>query len=187
MFKVSPDSKVSEAVSNGFNVFVPKSKQGDFDNYKITGTIESALDNSDLVIDASPGGVGYKNKTELYVPKNLMAIYQGGESITGNTAVSDLLFNSRVNYSDAFEKNHVMQGSCNVTGMGRILEPLRQKYGQDIKRFDVTLVRRWADIDQTDKKIIDTIEMTEHPHHGDDVKSYFGKDSPLFVLSLIHI
>ena len=182
--KYSPDSKVSEAISNGFNVFVPKSKQGDFDNYKITGTIESALDNSDLVIDASPGGVGYKNKTELYVPKNLMAIYQGGESITGNTAVSDLLFNSRVNYSDAFEKNHVMQGSCNVTGMGRILEPLRQKYGQAIKRFDVTLVRRWADIDQTDKKIIDTIEMTEHPHHGDDVKSYLGKDSPLFVRAI---
>ena len=41
-----------------------------------------------------------------------------------------------------------MQGSCNVTGMGRILEPLRKNFENSIKRFDVTLVRRWADIEQ---------------------------------------
>ena len=96
------------------------------------------------------------------------------ESITGENAVSDLLFNSRVNYSEAFGKKHVMQGSCNVTGMGRILEPLRKKYGSDISRFDVTLIRRWADIEQTDKSITDTIELTQSPHHGEDVKSYLG-------------
>ena len=26
--------------------------------------------------------------------------------------------------------------------------------------------------------------MSEHPHHGDDVKSYFGKDAPLFVRAI---
>ena len=67
-----------------------------------------------------------------------------------------------------------MQGSCNVTGMGRILEPLREKFGNELVRFDVTLVRRWADIEQTEKNVSDTIEMTEKPHHGDDVKLYFG-------------
>ena len=113
-----------------------------------------------------------------------MAIYQGGESVTGENAVSDLLFNSRVNYSDAFEKRHVMQGSCNVTGMGKILEPLRKKYGSKIKRFDVTLVRRSADIEQIDKDVIDTIELAQSPHHAEDVKSYLGKDSPLFVRAI---
>jgi glyceraldehyde-3-phosphate dehydrogenase (NAD(P)) len=113
-----------------------------------------------------------------------MAIYQGGETIVGDTAVSDLLFNSRANYELSIGKRHVMQGSCNVTGMGRILEPLREKYGNKIVRFDVTLVRRWADIEQTEKKIIDTIEMTESPHHGDDVKTYFGEDTPLFVRAI---
>ena len=77
-----------------------------------------------------------------------------------------------------------MQGSCNVTGMGRILNPLREKYSERLERFDVTLVRRWADLEQIDKEIIDTIEMTEKPHHGDDVKSYFGKDAPLFVRAI---
>ena len=74
-----------------------------------------------------------------------------------------------------------MQGSCNVTGMGRILQPLREKFGDRLERFDVTLIRRWADIDQTDKELIDTIEMTQNPHHGDDVKAYMGKETPLFL------
>jgi glyceraldehyde-3-phosphate dehydrogenase (NAD(P)) len=77
-----------------------------------------------------------------------------------------------------------MQGSCNVTGMGKILEPLREKFGDDLIRFDVTLIRRWADIEQTEKKVSDTIEMTEKPHHGDDVKLYFGKDAPLYVRAI---
>ena len=182
--KHSPDAKVQEAISSGFNVYVPKSKESDFKKFSISGNIETILDDCDLVIDAAPGGYGFKNKIDLYEPKNLMAIYQGGESITGENAVSDLLFNSRVNYSDAFEKRHVMQGSCNVTGMGRILEPLRTKYGPKIKRFDVTLIRRSADIEQTDKLVTDTIELTQSPHHSEDVKSYFGKDSPLFVRAI---
>ena len=56
--------------------------------------------------------------------------------------------------------------------------------GDRLIRFDVTLIRRWADIEQTEKKLSDTIEMTESPHHGDDVKTYFGKDAPLFVRAI---
>ncbi|MCA9828391.1 MAG: type II glyceraldehyde-3-phosphate dehydrogenase [Nitrosopumilus sp.] len=182
--KYSPDEKVETAISRGLNVYVPEKKLGEFSNYKISGTIESVLDECDLVVDAAPGGHGYKNKKNLYEPKNLPAIYQGGESTMGSEAVSDLLFNSRANYGLAIGKKHVMQGSCNVTGMGRILEPLRDKFGDRLVRFDVTLVRRWADIEQTEKKLTDTIEMTESPHHGDDVKLYFGKDAPLYVRAI---
>lgn len=182
--KYSPDDKVNQAISKGLSVYVPERKIPDFKNYEISGSIESALDDCDLVIDASPEGYGYRNKKNLYEPKNLLAIYQGGETTTGDQAVSDLLFNSRANYDLSRDKRHVMQGSCNVTGMGRILEPLREKFGDSIIRFDVTLVRRWADIEQTEKKITDTIEMTEKPHHGEDVKTYFGKDAPLFVRAI---
>ena len=182
--KYSPDNDVNVAISNGIDVYVPGKKLNDFKNFKITGTIESALDDCDLVIDTSPGGQGYKNKKSLYEPKNLMAIYQGGETTMGDEAVSDLLFNSRANYDLAIGKKHVMQGSCNVTGMGRILEPLRDRFANRLIRFDVTLVRRWADIEQTEKQVLDTIEMTEAPHHGDDVKTYFGKDTPLFVRAI---
>jgi glyceraldehyde-3-phosphate dehydrogenase (NAD(P)) len=182
--KYSPDDDVNVAISRGLNVYVPENKIDSFSDYKISGTIESALDQSDLVVDAAPGGHGFKNKKNLYEPRNLPAIYQGGETTLGEEAVSDLLFNSRANYSDALGKKHVMQGSCNVTGMGRILSPLREKFGNNILRFDVTLIRRWADIEQTDKKVTDTIEMTQKPHHGDDVKLYFGKDAPLYVRAI---
>ncbi len=179
--KYSPDEQVSEAISRGLAVYVPQERIDDFHGLNIAGSIESALDDCDLVIDASPGGRGHQNKKELYVPKGLKAIYQGGESADGDNAVSDILFNSRSNYDEALGRTHVMQGSCNVTGMGRILEPLRDYFGDRLVRFDVTLIRRWADIEQTDKDVVDTIEMTQAPHHGDDVKMYFGRDSPLFV------
>ena len=162
--KYSPDDKVELANSRGLNVYVPKRKLDDFSDYKIAGSVESALDNCDLVIDAAPGGYGYKNKKNLYEPKNIKAIYQGGESTIGSESVSDLLFNSRVNYDKALGKNHVMQGSCNVTGMGRILEPLRNKFGDKLIRFDVTLIRRWADIEQIDEELSDTIEMLSLIH-----------------------
>ena len=182
--KYSPDEKVNEAIANGFSVYVPEKKLDLFKEYKVSGSVEKALDDCDLVIDASPSGQGFLNKKNLYEPKNIMAIYQGGETVYGDKAVSDLLFNSRSNYKQAVGKKHVMQGSCNVTGMGRVLQPLREKYGDRLLRFDVTLVRRWADLDQIDKELQDTIEWTENPHHGDDVKSYMGKDTPLFLRAI---
>ena len=182
--KYSPDDDVNVANSRGLDVYVPEKKLDDFKDYKITGSIESAIDQSDLIIDAAPGGHGFQNKKNLYEPKGKMVIYQGGESVYGDNAVSDLLFNSRANYSDAIGKTHVMQGSCNVTGMGRILQPLKEKFGDRLERFDVTLVRRWADIEQTDKELTDTIELTQNPHHGDDVKAYMGKETPLFLRAI---
>ncbi len=172
---------IQRAAGDGLAVYVPRKKIGGFQGTGVAGTIEDALDASDLVIDASPGGRGYSNKVDLYKPRGIKAIYQGGESVTGDAAVSDMLFNSRANYDDVKNRMHVMQGSCNVTGMGRILGPLRDRFGGRLARLDVTLIRRWADIDQTDKKVEDTIEMTQNPHHGDDVKTYLGADAPLFV------
>ena len=179
--KYSPDEKVTDAISRGFKVYVPKTKLDAFKNFKVAGTIEDVLDKSDLVIDASPGGQGYVNKKTLYEPKNVSAIFQGGEKITGEKAVADLIFNSRANYSEAFDKKYVMQGSCNVTGMGRILQPFKEKYGTKVKRFDAILLRRWADLEDSKTEVKDSIEWTRKPHHNDDVKSYMGKDTPLFI------
>ena len=182
--KYTPDQKVADAASKGLDVYVPESRLDAFSDYKIAGSIESALDRSDLVVDASPGGCGYKNCQDLYRPRDIPAIYQGGETVAGPNAVSDLLFNSRANYEQAIGKSHAMQGSCNVTGMGRILKPLYDTFGEQLARFDVTLVRRWADIEQTDKDVPDTIQLTENPHHGSDVKTYLGDNTPLHVRAI---
>ena len=107
--KYSPDEKVDSAISNGFSVYVPETTKNSFKNYKISGTIEKALDDCDLVIDASPSGHGFLNKKNLYESKNIKVIYQGGETVYGEKAVSDLLFNSRVNYNQTIGKK-----TCNA-------------------------------------------------------------------------
>ncbi len=182
--KYTANDKVRVAISNGLDVFVPEKNIDLFKDFKIAGSIESALNDCDLVIDAGTAGHGFKNKKNLYESRGIKAIYQGGETIYGETAVSDLLFNSRVNYTKAFGKTPVMQGSCNVTGVGRIIQPFREKYSDRLVRFDVTLIRRWADLEQTDKELKDTIEWSENPHHADDVKSYLGKETPLYMRAI---
>ena len=182
--KYTPDYKVKIAISSGLDVFVPEKKIDLFKDFKIAGSIETALNDCDLVIDAGTAGNGFKNKKNLYESRGIKAIYQGGETIYGETAVSDLLFNSRVNYAKAFGKTHVMQGSCNVTGVGRIIQPFREKYSDRLVRFDVTLIRRWADLEQTDKELKDTIEWSENTHHADDVKSFLGKETRLYIRAI---
>ena len=56
-------------LSRGLNVYVPERKLNDFSDYNVSGSIESALDECDLVIDAAPGGHGYKNKKNYMNPK----------------------------------------------------------------------------------------------------------------------
>ena len=70
-----------------------------------------------------------------------------------------------------FKKKYVIQGSCNVSGMGRILQPMIEKYGSEIERYDVTLIRRSADLEDL-KEVKDSIEWDKNPHHQDDVKSF---------------
>jgi glyceraldehyde-3-phosphate dehydrogenase (NAD(P)) len=102
---------------------------------------------------------------------NKPAIFQGGEERNGERAEADMIHNSRVNYDNAAGKSYVIQGSCNVSGMGRIMQPLIQKFGIGIRRFDVELVRRWADLEDT-KAVKDSIEWDRNPHHQDDVKDF---------------
>jgi glyceraldehyde-3-phosphate dehydrogenase (NAD(P)) len=171
--KYSPDEKTQEAVHNQFDIFVPKEKITEFSdkNYRINGTIEDAVAQCDLVIDAAREGGGYLNKMKLYDPLNKPAIFQGGEDRYGRYSVADMIHNSRVNYEKAGNRNYVIQGSCNVSGMGRIIQPMIENFGDDIIRFDVTLIRRWADLEDS-KQVKDSIEWDANPHHQDDVKDF---------------
>jgi glyceraldehyde-3-phosphate dehydrogenase (NAD(P)) len=82
-----------------------------------------------------------------------------------------MIHNSRVNYAKAAGKAYVIQGSCNVSGMGRIMQPLIENFGDGIRRYDVTLIRRWADLEDS-KDVKDSIEWDKNPHHQDDVRDF---------------
>jgi glyceraldehyde-3-phosphate dehydrogenase (NAD(P)) len=51
------------------------------------------------------------------------------------------------------------------------LQPMIEKYGSEIERYDVTLIRRSADLEDL-KEVKDSIEWDKNPHHQDDVKSF---------------
>jgi len=171
--KYSIDSKVDEAFSKKFPVYVPDEKVPEFKEkgYDISGTISDAINKSDLVLDAAKDGFGYSNKVNFYIPLNKPAIFQGGEDRTGEKKVADIIHNSRVNFDKVTNQKYVIQGSCNVSGMGRIMQPMIEKFGDKIQRYDVTLIRRWADLEDK-KEVKDTIEWDKNPHHQDDVKSF---------------
>lgn len=171
--KYSVDDRVKDAVDRNFPLYVPANMVSKFKEkgFPVSGNISNAIMESDIVIDAAKDGYGYDNKVNLYEPLNKAAIFQGGEDNTGVRKVADVIHNSRVNYKDMFKKKYVIQGSCNVSGMGRILQPMIEKYGSEIERYDVTLIRRSADLEDL-KEVKDTIEWDKNPHHQDDVKSF---------------
>lgn len=169
--KYSPDEKTQDAINRGYRVFVPNKHIKEFkkNNFDIAGNIEEAVIESDLVIDASSEGNGYKNKVKYYRPFGKKAIFQGGEDRYGKKSVAEIIHNSRINYDKTKGKDFVIQGSCNVTGMGKIIQPLIENYKDSIKRFDVNLIRRWADLEDK-KEVKDSIEWDKDPHHQDDFK-----------------
>jgi glyceraldehyde-3-phosphate dehydrogenase (NAD(P)) len=171
--KYSIDERLTEAVEKNFPIYVPKNSSSKFKDagFSVSGTIRDGVSDSDIVIDAAKDGLGFDNKIDLYVPLNKPAIFQGGEDRIGSKKVADLIHNSRVNFKDMVGKKYVIQGSCNVSGIGRIMQPMIEKYGKQIERYDITLIRRWADLE--DKKIVkDSIEWDQNPHHQEDVKSF---------------
>lgn len=177
--KYTPDERMKEALDQNFSIFVPENKIEAFKGYSIAGTVKEAIQQSDIIVDAAKDGLGYDNKANYYLPMSKPAIFQGGEDRYGERSVADMIHNSRVNYEKSFDKQYVIQGSCNVTGLGRIMQPLIDKYGDRIKRFDATLIRRWADLEDK-KEVKDSIEWDSKPHHQDDVSDFINKP-PLYV------
>jgi glyceraldehyde-3-phosphate dehydrogenase (NAD(P)) len=181
--KYNADERVKEAISKGYKIFIPQSIEKDFKNKKLdfNGYIEEAIEKSDIVIDASKEGLGFENKQKYYLPMKKKAIFQGGEDLKGEYSVADVIHNSRVNYEKVIDKSYVIQGSCNVSGMGRIIQPLIENFGDRIIRYDVTLIRRWADLEDS-KEVKDSVEWDKNPHHQEDVKSFLPRVN-LFVES----
>ncbi|GIU70724.1 MAG: glyceraldehyde-3-phosphate dehydrogenase [Candidatus Nitrosocaldaceae archaeon] len=178
--KYTPDERLKEAYEQGYDVYIPEDSIDKFKEkgYEFTGTVKEAIEKADFIIDAAKDGKGYENKMQYYLPLSKPAIFQGGEDRYGEKSVANIIHNSRVNYDKAINEKYVMQGSCNVTGLGRIMQPLIEHYN-NIVRFDSIIIRRWADLEDS-REVKDSIEWTRNPHHQDDVRDFI-KEPPLYV------
>jgi glyceraldehyde-3-phosphate dehydrogenase (NAD(P)) len=170
--KTRPNYEATQAVEKDFPLYAAIGDRADQfaeAGIEIAGPVEDLIDQSDVVVDATPSGIGAENKS-LYEEHDTPALYQGGED-------ADLVqtsFNARANFEDAVGKDHVRVVSCNTTGLSRLLAPLREEYG--IEKVRATLVRRGGDPAQSGRGPINDVlpdPVTIPSHHGPDVNTIF--------------
>lgn len=131
------------------------------------GTVLDLIEESELIIDATPKGIGQKNKDIVYSrKKDLHAIFQGGEKVS----VAELTFNANINYKNAVNQQFIRVPSCNTTGMLRYLNSIQQV--SDVKNVIVNLIRRGSDPPEPKSGPINDYVPTGIPsHHTKDVIS----------------
>jgi glyceraldehyde-3-phosphate dehydrogenase (NAD(P)) len=124
----------------------------------VSGTLDDVLGEVDIVLDASPGGVGRKNK-ELYEARGVKAIFQGGEK----NDIVDVFFHGYANYEKGLGKDYLKLTSCNTTGLIRAVDCLDRAVG--VGRVIVTIVRRVADPGDTHRGLVDVAQVDPVPSH----------------------
>jgi len=170
--KTRPNFEAEQARRLGYDLYAAvEDRAGQFDEAGIetAGLVDELVADSDVVVDATPSGIGAQNR-ELYEAENTPAIYQGGE----DADVADVSFNARSNFEESIGADHVRVVSCNTTGLSRLLAPLREAYG--VEKVRATLVRRGGDPSQSDRGPINDIlpdPISIPSHHGPDVNTIF--------------
>ena len=181
--KTRPNADAFIAKSRGYPLYIADiSKKSAFDKVGITvaGSVDEMLAKADIVIDATPGDVGAKNKP-LYEKAGVKAIYQGGEE----HEVAGFSFNSDCNYKDAFGRQFARVVSCNTTGLCRIIHAMDKAYG--VEKVRAVMVRRGSDPGEIKKGPIDAVVLnpvTIPSHHGPDVQTVLPH-IPIVTMAMI--
>jgi len=169
--KTRPSYEAAAAVEKGLRLFVPPSEADKFEKagIRVSGTIEDLVKSVDVVVDATPGGVGAQNRESLYSRLGVKAVFQGGEKAD----VAEVSFNALANYGQAIGKRYIRVVSCNTTAILRIAAALRL-WNIGIERMRVFIARRGADPKEHKKGPINDFVLDPPAipsHHALDVKS----------------
>jgi glyceraldehyde-3-phosphate dehydrogenase (NAD(P)) len=124
----------------------------------VSGNLENFLANVDIILDATPGGIGAKNK-EIYQAKKVKAIFQGGEK----NEVADVFFHGYANYEKGLGKDYLKLTSCNTTGFIRAVDCLDKAVG--VERVVITIIRRSADPGDSHRGLVDVALVEKVPNH----------------------
>ena len=167
--KTRPDYMAAYAAANGFPLYVPGERLNAFREKGIepAGTLEELLSKSDVVVDATPGGIGATYRS-LYEKHGVRAIFQGGEK----PDVAEVSFNTLCNYQEALGKRWIRVVSCNTTALLRSICTLSRLAG--VEKVRATIVRRAADPKETKRGPVNAIvpnPARAPSHHAIDVKT----------------
>jgi glyceraldehyde-3-phosphate dehydrogenase (NAD(P)) len=181
--KTKPSAEAFIAMQRGYPLFIADmAKKAAFDKAKIpvVGTVDDMLKQADIVVDATPGDVGAKNKP-IYEKLGIKAIFQGGEE----HEVAGFSFNSDCNYAEAVGKQFARVVSCNTTGLCRIINAIDKEFGVAMVR--AIMVRRGSDPGEIKKGPIDAVVLnpvTVPSHHGPDVQTVLP-NIPIVTMAMI--
>ena len=168
--KTRPNYEAQGALDRGYPLYAAVAERADRfaeASMAIAGPVEDLVATADVVVDATPSGVGEAN-LELYREHDVPAVLQGGES----DDVVETSFTARANYDDAVGADSVRVVSCNTTGLARLLAPLAETYG--IEKVRTTLIRRGGDPSQSGRGPINDVlpnPVSLPSHHGPDVQT----------------
>ncbi|TRN01354.1 type II glyceraldehyde-3-phosphate dehydrogenase [Sulfolobus sp. F1] len=168
--KTNPNYEALIAYRRGIQIYVPEQSLGKFKEVGITpaGTISELIKEADVIVDATPNGVGAQYKQE-YQKFERNAIFQGGEKAD----VADISFSALCNYDEAVSKKYVRVVSCNTTALLRVICTISNKLSK-VDRVRATIVRRAADPKEVKRGPINS--LTPDPakipsHHAKDVNT----------------
>lgn len=169
--KTRPDY-VADSARKDFRIFTPDRKtmeafsQAGMDP---AGTIEDLLNESDVIVDATPEGMGRKN-VDLYRSHHVKAVFQGGE----DHEIAQASFNAYSNFNQSWGKDYVRVVSCNTTALARTVTSVRNFFGA--RHISATLIRRATDPNDSSKGPINALEPSlKFPsHHAPDLKTVIG-------------
>lgn len=138
----------------------------------VAGTLDDLLGAVDVVVDATPQGIGARN-LELYRQAGVKAIFQGGEkhSLTGHSFVA------QANYESALGRDATRVVSCNTTSTVRTLVALR--HAGLLQKARGVLIRRATDPWEADHSGIMNTVVPER-----DIPSHQGPDAQTVVPEL---
>jgi glyceraldehyde-3-phosphate dehydrogenase (NAD(P)) len=168
--KRSLDHEAAAAVDRGFEMYTPEianDESGGGCDIPVAGSTEALIAESDVVVDATPAGVGAANASK-YMTTDTAVVFQGGEEST----VAPASFCARTNYEETVGEGSTRVVSCNTTGLARLLSPLEEQFG--VKSVDCTLIRRGGDPTQSDRGPINDIlpdPVTVPSHHAADLQT----------------
>lgn len=126
--------------------------------FPVSGIFEDMLKGVDVILDATPHGVGAENK-KLYKKYGVKGIFQAGEK----TEIVDLFFHSYVNYEKGIGKDFLKVPSCNTTGLIRAINTLDRAVG--IEKVAITIFRRAIDPGKTQWGVVDLLMMEPIPNN----------------------
>ncbi|MFH0967209.1 MAG: type II glyceraldehyde-3-phosphate dehydrogenase [Methanobacteriota archaeon] len=168
--KTRPTAEALVAVKRGYPVYIADiSKKGAFEKagIPVAGSVEEMIQKADIIVDATPGGIGESNKA-LYEKFGKKAIWQGGE----DHKIAGFSFNAHANYKEAIGRQFTRVVSCNTTGLCRVIKAVDDKFG--VAKVRAVMVRRGADPHVVKKGPIDAVVLdppTIPSHHGPDLNT----------------